>query len=173
MKEIKIIVYSFDELSEDAKQKAIQANRDINFDFKWWDHTYDDAKSIGLKIESFDLDRNKHATGAFILGPLEVAQNIINEHGEHTETSKTAKHFLSSHVELFVNYLNPESEFYESKETENDLIYLEEEFLSNILKDYANILQREYEYLSSDEAIIETIEANEYNFLKRGKMFNV
>ena len=172
MKEIKISVYSFQELSEDAKQKAIEDNYDINLDF-WWDNVYEDAESIGLKIESFDLDRNKHATGKFILGPLEVAQNIINEHGEVCETHKTAKEFLSSHVELFVNYLNPESEFYESKETENDLIYLEAEFLSNILKDYANILQREYEYLSSKKAIIETIELNEYNFLKCGEMFNI
>jgi arsenate reductase-like glutaredoxin family protein len=168
MKEVKIIVYSFDELSEDAKQKAIEDNRDINFDFKWWDHIYCDAKSVGLKIESFDLDRNKHAIGVFILEPLEVAQNIINEHGESCETYKTAKEFLNAHNSLFSDYLDEDKETYESKELEQEMSDLEDDFLNSLCFDYANILQREYEYLCSDKAIIETIQANEYNFLKCG-----
>jgi len=32
------------------------------------------------------------------------------------------------------------------------------------------MLQKEYEYQMSDEAIIETIEANEYEFTENGKL---
>jgi predicted transcriptional regulator len=32
------------------------------------------------------------------------------------------------------------------------------------------MLQKEYEYLTSEEAIIETIEANEYEFTEKGEM---
>ncbi len=53
------------------------------------------------------------------------------------------------------------------EELEND----EDEFLKELLEDYRIILQKEYEYQTSEEAIIGTIEANEYEFTQDGKMF--
>jgi hypothetical protein len=172
MKELIVKVYDFNELSSEAKEKAIEDNRNINVDFQWWDNVYCDAKSIGLKIESFEL-YPKYATGNFILNPLEVAQNIINDHGENCETYKTAKDFLNDHSHLFSDYLDEDKETYESKEIEQQMSDLEDDFLNSLCFDYANMLQREYEYLSSDEAIIEKIEANEYNYYENGEMCNL
>jgi hypothetical protein len=49
-------------------------------------------------------------------------------------------------------------------------------FISEVVKDLNRwlyrTLEKEYEYLSSDEAIIETIEANEYTFTESGKLEN-
>lgn len=42
MKEITIKLYSFEELSEDAKKVAINNNRKFQVDHDWWDCTYDD-----------------------------------------------------------------------------------------------------------------------------------
>jgi hypothetical protein len=171
MKTHTITTYSFSELSEQAKETAINKFRDINTDFGWWDFIYEDASEIGLKITGFDLDRYRHATGKFTLSAVEVAQNILNNHGEQCGTHKLAEKFLSSHGPIFAEYMDEDSEKYESAETEEELMELEDEFLSDLLEEYSLMLQTEFEYLESDEAIIQTIEANEYEFTENGNIY--
>lgn len=171
MKTIQLKLYSFEELSEEAQQKAIESNSDINVEADWWESTYHDAKNIGLKITSFDLERNRHAKGNFILSACEVAQNILNNHGENCQTYKTAKKFLEEFNPLFSEYLDESSEHYESSERESQLQDLEETFLNDILEDYSIILQNECDYLQSPEAIKETLIINEFDFLESGKRY--
>jgi hypothetical protein len=45
---------------------------------------------------------------------------------------------------------------------------IEDEFLKSLCEDYSIMLQNESEYLQSDAAIIEAINANEYEFLEDG-----
>jgi hypothetical protein len=159
-------VYKFDELTDKAKEKALEELYDINVDYDWWTFTYEDASNIGLKLTSFDLDRNRHANGEFILSPAEVAANIIRDHGEQCETYKTAQAFLDE-----INSLEmPDDDTDEFSEWENKMLELEDEFLQSLLEDYSIILQNEYEYQTSEEAIIETIKANEYEFTEDGKL---
>ncbi len=49
-------VYLFDELSDSAKETAIQAHADCNVFDQWFESEYDDAETIGLKITAFDLN---------------------------------------------------------------------------------------------------------------------
>jgi len=170
MKTKVITIYSFAELSEEGKQNALENLYDINVDHNWWEFTYDDAKRIGLKITGFDLDRNRHATGELIWSAQEVAQNILNEHGENCETYRTAESFLNNFTPLFAEYLDENSEHFESYDREQEFLELEDEFLNSLLEDYSMILQKEYEYLVSEEAIIEAINANEYEFTEDGKL---
>jgi len=163
MKIIETKVFKLNELSDDAKKTAIETQRDINVDYSWWEFTYDDAKTIGLKITSFDLDRNMHAEGDFILSANEVAANILSQHGETCETHKTAKDFMKEWQPVF-------DECMETEESEEVLAEIESKFLDDILRDYSVILQNESEYLQSDEAVIETIEANDYDFTEDGRM---
>lgn len=172
MKTKTIILYSFQELSEKAKDKAIMNLSDINSDYEWWKSTYEDANTIGLKITSFDLDRNRHAKGDFLMAANEVAQNIFNEHGENCETYKTAAKFMEEWQPVFNDYMEEGNSKFESKECEDKLLEIEDNFLQSILEDYSIILQKECEYLQSREAIIETIEANEYTFTEDGKLEN-
>jgi len=175
MKTIKTTVYNFNELSDDAKQKAIDTNREINVDYEWWGSTYEDAENVGLKITSFDLDRNRHAEGNFTDDSYSVACQIVAEHGEMCATYKTAKEF--THIwEKAVKYYSDgiQTDTVADEKTEEFDEYIEEkesEFLENILEDYAIILQNEYEYLQSDEAISETLIAKEYEFTEDGKQF--
>ncbi len=154
MKTITINLYEFKELSKEVQEKVIQNLCDINVGYEWWDSTYEDAKNIDLLITGFNLDRSKHAKGNFIHTPGNTARLILKEHGEETETYKLAGKFLT------------ECENYQELED------LEEQFLTDLLNEYANMLQKESEYLQSKEAIIETIEANEYTFEANGKMRN-
>src|SRR5690606_4696500 len=154
-------VYLFDELSDEAKEKAIQECNDINIFDDWWDNVYEDAKEIGLKITSFDLDRNRHCKGDFILHSYNVAKAIIGNHGEVCDTHKLATSFLSEWDELEEIFNdgpdNEDEDFEDSREASE----LSEQFLQDLLEEYSCILQKEYEYLYSDEAIIEGIIANE------------
>lgn len=73
-------VYKFNELSEESQQKAIENLYDINVDYDWWESTHEDAKTIGLEITEFDIDR-----GADIVAPR---QNIRVLHGARLFTRK-------------------------------------------------------------------------------------
>jgi hypothetical protein len=154
MRTIRIKLYKFNELSESAKEKAIESLSDINVYHDWWQFIYEDAENIGLKITSFDLDRNRHAEGEFTGYAIDTAKDILEEHGKDCETYKTAEKFMS-------DYYNTLDE---------DIEELEEEFLKSLLEDYSIMLQTECDYLMSEKAIIETIEANEYEFTQDGKL---
>lgn len=175
MKTVQVNIYKFSELSETAKQKAIEKHSDINVDYQWWECTYEDAKNIGLKITGFDLDRADYCKGEFIETPTYIANKIMTEHGEHCETYKTAVNFLAEYVNLAERYsdgiktdiVTEENEY----EFDSEADELETEFLSSLLEDYKTILKHEYEYLTSEEAIIETIEANEYEFTEDGERY--
>lgn len=171
MKQVTINTYKFAELNEESKQKVLEKLSNINVDYDWWNFIYEDAKNIGLKITSFGLDRQREANGKFLYSACEVAQNIINEHGETCSTFETAKNFLEDWQPIFNDYMNEDSENYESYDLEQDLLSIEDEFLYSLLEDYSIILQNESEYLQSEESIIETIEANDYDFTEDGKLY--
>lgn len=157
-------VYKWEELTDEQKEKALSKLYDLNTEYDWWDGVYDDAENVGIKITSFDLDRNRHAEGDFTQSAVDVARAIVAVHGEQCETYKTAKAFLDEYPE------EPNEDSDEYPAWENAVEEHEEEFKRSIIEDYLIMLQNEYEYLSSEEAIIETIEANEYEFDENGNI---
>jgi len=170
MKTVSINIYKFNELSETAKQKALDHLFDLNVDYNWWEDMYEDAKEIGLKITSSDIDR-KDITGEFNLEACEVAQNVLNSHGESCETYKTTEKFMEVWQPIFSDYMDESSENYESSESEETLIDLETEFLNDLLQDYLILLEHDYDYRTSTEAIIESIECNDYDFTEDGELY--
>lgn len=163
------VYYQFNELSEEAKKHAVENLSDLNTDRDWWEYVYEDAMNIGLKITGFDI-QYRDITGNFDLSACEVAQNVINNHGETCETYKTAQNFLNDWQPVFNNYMDESHPDYESNESEEKLQDLESEFEKSLLEDYLQILTKDYEYLESEEAIIETIECNEYEFDEAGNL---
>lgn len=164
MRTIRTKVYQFSELSEKAKNKAIEWGYDINICHDWWEVIYEDAKEIGLKLTGFDIGRGRNCDGEFILAANEVAQNIFNSHGEVCETYKIAEKFMEEWQPVFNTYM-------ETEDGEDKLMEIEGDFLNSLLNQYLISLSNEYDYQTSDEAIIETIEANEYEFKEDGSRF--
>lgn len=168
-------IYTFSELSKEAQEKAIKRHYGINMHYDWWSCIYDDAERIGLKLTGFGTDRNKHAKGELINSPYDVAQKIIAEHGDTCNTYQTAQEFISdwnSLVEKYSDGINKELVTEENEyEFDQDADYLEQEFLKSLLSDYATILQKESDYLMSDEAIKETLISNDYEFTEDGEMY--
>ena len=168
-------VYKFNELSDEAKQTALDSLRENCCDYEWWDCAFEDAANVSLKLTEFDLDRNRHCEGEFIESAEETAVEIIKEHGEKCVTYQTAQNYISDIAELGRDY--PEimdDEGYDENEfrREDAEHEIDCEFLKSILEDYSIMLQKEYEYLQSEEAIIETIEANEYEFTVDGEFYH-
>jgi hypothetical protein len=166
MRTIRIKLYKFNELSESAKQKAIESLSDINVDFEWWESIYEDAKNIGLEITGFDSAY--YCTGQFINDAEDTAELILKEHGESCETYKDAEEFMRKFIPTKEKYESENEGWYFRDTDESE--EMAQDFLNDLLEDYRIMLRNEYEYQTSEEAIIETIEANEYEFTQDGKL---
>ena len=103
------------------------------------------------------LSLNNLNEGDLTENPRDVARLIMENHGPMCETYKDAVSFLEE-----VEPWDDESQAFEEAALE---------FERAIKEDYRIILSNEYDYLTGDEAIIETIKANEYEFTADGKRF--
>jgi hypothetical protein len=86
MRIVETKVYSYEELTSEAKQKAIEGSFLINVEDNWWSSTYDDAKNIGLEINSFDTDRPNYCNGTLIDSMSKTLDLIIENHGDKCGT---------------------------------------------------------------------------------------
>jgi hypothetical protein len=159
MKTIEVTLYKFDELTEKAKEKAIKNYFDINIDHEWWDSIYYDARNVNLKISEFDIYARSIKID-FIYSAEETANKILSEYGQICSTYKLAESFLHD-----LSKLDQDSNDYE-----DDLTYLEDDFLSDLGEEYLSFLNSDYDYLTSEQSIIETFEANDYHFNENGKI---
>lgn len=144
MRIIETTVYFFSELGEEAQNKAIEEFSDINTNFNWYEHIITEAKELGLYIGPWDLDRHR-ITGHFTKRSKMIAQQILVDHGPICDTCRTAKRYLRGETSM-------------------------EDFLKELLNDYLTLLKKEWEYATSRAAIVETIEANSYEFTEDGKL---
>ncbi len=167
MREIKVKLYQFNELSERAKEKARQWFREGYTGEFAWEDIQEDAEQIGLKIMELDQHRANH--GKFIESAPECAEKIIKNHGESCETYKTAKTFLTERDEIVSEAERDENgDLADESALDDALDELESEFLRSLLEDYRIMLEKEYEYQNSDEYVDEGITANEYEFTEDG-----
>jgi hypothetical protein len=142
-------VYTFDELTNQAKEKARDWYRDGD-DSQWaWESVQEDAQEIGLKLISLSDSRSNE--GSFIGSAVETLKQIKENHGKSCETYLTAVRYEKALTE------NPDGE---------DSAH---EFLHDLLEDYRVMLNKEIEYQNSDESVDESIRANEYEFTETGK----
>lgn len=170
MREITTKIYTFDELSDKAKEKARDWYREHALDYDWWDHVYDDAERVGLKIEAFDLDREGYVDAEFMASAEETAHKIETEHGETCATFKTAKGYLKKRDELIDAWPKDENGDFENEcQLDVELDILDHEFLDSLQEDYRVILEKEMEWLMSDECIDDNMTANGYEFTADGK----
>jgi hypothetical protein len=164
MREEIIKLYTIDELSEGAREKAVSEMSNINVDYEWWEFVLDDAKTIGLLIDEFSIDR-KEINGTFTQAAVDVAATIIREHGESCDTYKTAKNFLAE----IENKGYDLDSLTDEEQEDYDALYAEFEY--SLLQDYLSALDKDYDYLTSEEAILETIRSNGYEFTEDGKLY--
>ncbi len=163
-------VYKFAELTDDQKQRAIENLADINVDYDWWDWLVEEAKTIGL---TFDGLGGQNCSGS-IYDHEDTANKILSEHGEKCDTHQTAVNYLKERAELVTKHSDGTNTDIVAEDNEydfdNECEDIDAEFLHSLLEDYRIMYNKEYESLTSKKPIIETIEANDYDFTEDGKI---
>lgn len=194
-------VYTFNELSEAAQKKALEACRYFNTDFEWYDYTIADLTNI-LEILGFSEVKISFSgfwsqgdgasfTGNYTYNPewekalLAYAPNDTKwkEFGMAleclaTKLSKQVKGSLQAEI-------HRDSHMYSHENTVSYNVYSSEDMYAsipdgiegsfkdtckNMMRYIYSTLEKEYEYLTSDEAVKEMILANEYEFTEGGKL---
>ncbi len=159
MRTIQTNVYKFKELSTEGKKAAIGKFSDINTMHNWWEFLYEDANNIGVKITGFDMD-NGDISGKVYTSVYACCAAILENHGKETLTYSAAIEFQAA------------IDNNETGEEEQDQQDVEQDFINSVLTAYLDLLKNDYEYLCSEASIIETIEANDYEFLETGETYN-
>lgn len=168
-------LYKFEELRPEIQQKVIDNNRDWNVDHNWWGFAYDEIaelwKQRGLGTDDHKKDNgpfyftpdsgaNFHATGVYVddYNNLFKALNIL-------PTSEMAEN-IQDNVRFTVQYYGGGS-----AKTIVDGFYLTDEghdavqkLVDDLCEDSLDYLQKEHDYLTSDETIRESIISNESEF---------
>ena len=172
MKTVKINLYKFDELSEEAQEKAIDNNRDTNVIHDWWDAIYNDARQIHAEIRGFDIGRRNYCDLSLDLSMHDVIFAILANHGGTCETYKIAKSYRIAWEEA--NRTAPDI-FDDEDEMEYELEKMEEELKDELedelAQEYLSMLRREYEYLTSDEAIRQYLVDTDLDFTEDGSIY--
>lgn len=167
-------VYKFHELGEEGRQKALENLYDLNVDHEWWQFPYEAAEMVEMKITEFNLDRGRYCK-IEMSNAYETACLIRDDHGSMPDAYKKAIEFIMDWDNLVVKYSDGVNLNEVSEENEGDFDEeaddLEREFRQDLEECYLSLLIGEYEYLTSEEAIIECIEANDYDFTEDGELF--
>jgi len=94
----------------------------------------------------------------------------MGSHARHVKTLSSTKRrgdLVKSYSNgIDINTVTEENE----DDFDDDCDDLDADFLKSLLEDYRIILSKEYDYLTGEEAIKETIQANEYEFTEGGKL---
>lgn len=189
MKTICKTVFQFNELNETAKQKAIENCREFNVsDEFWYECVYEDAKEIA-KLLGIDISRIyfrgfwSQGDGACFEGYFQYNKQGAKKAKEYApqdkELHRIADEYSAIQKACFYSVygsVKQRGRYMHENCTEIDMENAKnkEEDMEEVLRDfmrwiYSN-LEAQYEYLTSDEAVSEMIEANGYDFDEDGNL---
>lgn len=199
IKEIKI--YQFDELSESAKEKAINNHREFIANDRNWNNENVDTlnafeKIFPIKIKSWEYGYKNYVSWTFCLeedienltgwrlvrylwsnyktnifkGKYYSTQGTYNENGKYCYKSRHSRINLDNCCVLTGYYMDDIilKDIYEYMKKPDERIFYD--LLNDCLYNWVYACRDEYEYQMSDEAIIESIKANEYEFDENGNL---
>jgi len=197
MRVIETTVFKFSELSDAAKERAIEKWNQDGLDYEWWDAVYEDAKTIG-ELMGIRVDKIffsgfwSQGDGACFEGSYEYKKGSVKAVLDYApideDLAKIVKglqaeqrrnfYKLSAEVKQRGHYMHEfctEIDVVDNRDNAPWRVSDEvEEAIKDLLRDFMRwiyrTLEREHEYLTSAEAVTETIEANDYEFTEAGDM---
>ncbi|HRT03807.1 MAG TPA: hypothetical protein P5513_07700 [Candidatus Diapherotrites archaeon] len=132
MKTTTINVVDFEDLNEDAQNAIIEENRYINVDWEWYRDIIDNYLTLGIKVGYFDLEKDI-VVSILTTSVEESIQEILNNVSPTNELCNLVKSITDSSNISSKDYLDKINPI--------------------ILKE----LKEAYNYLISDEAVIDTV----------------
>ena len=186
-----IQLFKFNELSKEAKEKAIEnvRNDEGYIPYEWWDFLFEnfkgELKEIGLDAKTFYFDFYRYkdfkAEDLFVIDENKLLKSVDNRWFILNELRKNKLFIYSislneygkAEIEYEVEKEDnlTDKEFEERKEEINKLEEKITFFLKEKFNDFLSRLGKEYEYLLSGEAIADFLEANEFEFKKDGTRY--
>jgi len=190
MREIKVNLYTINELSKEAKEQAIEkernSDREVLFFFKedceiqlkekfwndaWVQYSLSHCQGDGLNFKG-KLDLEKFLDSVYSVKLPKWKKRALNEYIYSVHTNGNTGHHTYAHKNQIDYYTN-----YDTNKEYKNIDKLWQNVLTEIEKYYMSICQQlekqgydEIEYQNSDEAIIENFEANEIEFLENGSI---
>lgn len=184
---IKKTVYRFNELPEDVQDKVVEKFYDINVDYEWWDMdgllelTEEEMKERKISKNEcrllmvydnffFSVERgrvwyiqferlvvnNENVFRKWLRIPKRLWEKVDYEFPSPTRNSSTTIEFSENDLwKVFT-------------EKQKQILDRAKEIFDNKIEEALNILEKQYEYLTSREEIVASIEANEYWFNENG-----
>lgn len=195
MRTEQVQIFTFDELSETAKEKARQWFRDASSADEWWDGTFDDVKNVaklmGVEIERIGFSGfssqgdGAHFVGSFAYRPgcvkavtayapldtrLQAIANQWQALQKHhfyklSGTVKHSGHYQHENCTDFDVYRD--GEWVNNSETEEAVKEVMRDFMRWIYR----ALEKDWDAVNSDENVDANIVANEYEFTVTGERF--
>lgn len=188
-----VTLYQLSELDDRAREKAIEAFRDTNVDYDgWWESVYEwkteELEEAGIISPRIYFEGFYHqGSHARFIGSVDLAAwmksqklakkyrtlyNAATEGHIRAEIASAYRDSARAEVEVW-SYPNWDKQE-KLDEQANAVQELLEEWRRDKSHDIYKALRDEYEYLTSDEAVAESIEANEHKFTEEGEPeFNV
>lgn len=182
MRTIETKVYQYSELSEEAKEKARKWYRDGALDYEWWDSSFDwfraTGKAIGFEIKDiffsgfWSQGDGASFTGTYSYRPgwrKALAETCTDKDvteiaGTLTEIQRPHFYRLTASLSKSGHYSHSHTMQIAADDCEEQLLDAARSFADWIYRQ----LEKEYEYLLSDDVVAESIVANEYEFTEDG-----
>ena len=196
MKTVEVKLYKFDELSEKAQAKAIEKNRDINVHDDWHEFIIDDWINEEIPSKGFNATKIYYS-GFWSQGDGAMFEyngiryDIFNEFLDTLNLSPMRRKWLEKNV--YPGATGRHRGHYSHEKCCSHSIYWEianvhwttnlykwlesfaDNFESFVVDKYEDIcselyrtLEEEYDYLTDDRQVAETLYANDYDFTEDG-----
>lgn len=187
-----INVYSITELSQDARDYAIEKYKEKNTEIFWQDETIESLKGLfencnGIKLKDYSLgEYNSNIDVEFSQDEVEnisgkrafawIENNLLSniripyKHDKRKEYLKYGEGYKSGQIKScpFTGYCADENFLDCLMESIKSGMNLKKSFES-LASEYQKIINNEIEYQNSDDYIIEHMLANDYQFLNNGQ----
>jgi hypothetical protein len=198
MKTIHVQTYTFQELSDNAKQKVLSNFSDINTNFEWYDFLFEDftteleekgykntkilfsgfySQGDGACFTSKEIDIEKFIKNQKLEKDFPTILKLLAENPSSFsgDIEHNYRYYFATSTKVNIEDNTDETDENEQEKISEELIKLEkliENDREKIGNDFYERLQNNYEELTSEKSIIETIELNEYDFLSSGQLLN-
>lgn len=169
METIALNLYSIDELSDDARKRAIEDERNRMYDWDTpWLHEYQDSYDAFCSVFSVELDRD----GDYRRSTMD--ENVLNLSGNRLRTYLVNNYSMILDKDCpFTGFCGDESlllpirQFVARPEPGTDF----DDLLRTCCYSLSRALESEHEYFLSDEGIVEELRSRDCQFTENGKLF--
>lgn len=196
MRTKEIQAYEFAELDEITKANVVEKHREINVNYYGWNDYIDEDFANILQILGYSDIKTYYSgfwsqgDGASFIAKWSYEKQSVNKIAEYapkdTELHRIARRLqeISKHnlyqlnarltnrghycheYTMLIDYIERNNGYKIAEDTDTQFL----ELSRDLARWYYKRLQEDYEYLTTDEAVIETILANEYEFDKQGEI---